>query len=41
MKNVYKSMVGKSDGKRQFVSPRRKWVDNIKMDLKRNRVGRC
>jgi hypothetical protein len=26
--------VGKSEGKRPLERPRRKWVDNIKMDLK-------
>jgi hypothetical protein len=26
--------VGKSDGKRPLGRPRRKWVDNIKMDLR-------
>jgi hypothetical protein len=25
--------VGKSEGKRPLVRPKRKWVDNIKMDL--------
>jgi hypothetical protein len=26
--------VGKPDGKRQLGRPRRRWVDNIKMDLR-------
>jgi hypothetical protein len=26
-------MVGKPEGKRPFVRPRRRWEDNIKMDL--------
>jgi hypothetical protein len=27
-------LVGKSDGKRPLGRPRRRWVDNIKMDLR-------
>jgi hypothetical protein len=27
-------LVGKSEGKRQLGKPRRRWVDNIKMDLR-------
>jgi len=30
---VYKFLVGKPEKKRQFVRPRRRWEDNIKMDL--------
>jgi hypothetical protein len=26
-------LLGKSDGKRPLGSPRRRWLDNIKMDL--------
>jgi hypothetical protein len=32
--NVHTCMVGKSEGKRPPRRPRRRWVDNIKMDLK-------
>jgi hypothetical protein len=32
-KNVYKLLVGKSEGKRTLGRPRRRWVDNIGMDL--------
>jgi hypothetical protein len=32
-RNVYRLLVGKPEGKRQPGRPRRKWVDNIKMDL--------
>jgi hypothetical protein len=32
--NAYRIMVAKSDGKRPLGSPRRKWVDNIKLDFK-------
>ena len=30
---VYRVLVGKPEGERPFGSPRRRWVDNIKMDL--------
>jgi hypothetical protein len=33
-KNAYRILVGKPDGKRPLGRPRRKWVDNIKMDLR-------
>jgi hypothetical protein len=32
-RNVYRLLVGKPEGKRQLGRPRRKWIDNIKMDL--------
>jgi hypothetical protein len=33
-RNAYRILVGKPDGKRPLGSPRRRWVDNIKMDLR-------
>ena len=30
---VYKVLVGKPEGKRPLGRPRRRWKDNIKMDL--------
>jgi len=30
---VYRVLVGKSEGKRPIGRPRRRWEDNIKMDL--------
>ena len=30
---VYRVLVGKSEGKRPLGRPRRRWVDNIRMDL--------
>jgi hypothetical protein len=30
---VYRVLVGKLEGKRSFRRPRRRWEDNIKMDL--------
>jgi hypothetical protein len=32
-RNVYRLLVGKPDGKRPLGRPRRRWMDNIKMDL--------
>jgi len=32
-KGVYRSLVGKPEGKRPLGSPRRRWEDNINMDL--------
>jgi hypothetical protein len=32
-RNVYRLLVGKPEGKRPLGRPRRRWVDNIKMDL--------
>jgi hypothetical protein len=37
--DVYRILVGKSEGKRPLGRPRRKWVDNIKMDLQEVRCG--
>jgi hypothetical protein len=31
--NVNRLLVGKPEGKRQLGRPRRRWIDNIKMDL--------
>jgi hypothetical protein len=32
-KNVFMLLVGKPEGKRSLGRPRRRWIDNIKMDL--------
>jgi hypothetical protein len=32
-RNVYRLLVGKPEGKRPLGIPRRRWMDNIKMDL--------
>jgi hypothetical protein len=32
--DVYRILVGKPEGKRPLGRPRRRWVDNIKMDLR-------
>jgi hypothetical protein len=34
-RSVYRVFVGKPEGKRQLERPRRRWEDNIKMDLQR------
>jgi len=36
---VYKILVGKLEGKRPLERPRRRWVDNIRMDLQEVRCG--
>ena len=32
-RGVYRVLVGKPEGKRPLARPRRRWVDNIRMDL--------
>jgi hypothetical protein len=38
-RNVYRLLVGKQEGKRPLGSPRRRWIDNIKIDLLEIGVG--
>jgi hypothetical protein len=33
-RNAYRMLVGKPEGKRPLGRPRRRWVDNINIDLK-------
>jgi hypothetical protein len=33
-RNAYRILVGNPEGKRPLERPRRRWVDNIKMDLR-------
>jgi hypothetical protein len=33
MRNKYNILVGKAKGRRPFRRPRRRWEDNVKMDL--------
>jgi hypothetical protein len=33
-RNEYRIFVGKPEGKRPLERPRRRWIDNIKMDLR-------
>jgi hypothetical protein len=33
-RNVYKILVGKLEGKRPLGRPRRRWMDNIEIDLR-------
>jgi hypothetical protein len=33
MRNVYRLLVGNPEGKRPLGRPRRRWINNIKMDL--------
>jgi hypothetical protein len=32
-RNAYRLLVGKPEGKKPLGRPRRRWIDNIKMDL--------
>jgi len=32
-RSIYRVLVGKTEGKRPFGKPRRRWEDNIKMDF--------
>jgi hypothetical protein len=34
-RNAYRILMGKPEGKRPLVRPKRKWVDNIEMDLRK------
>jgi hypothetical protein len=36
-RNAYMIFVGKPEGKRPLGRPRRRWVDNFKMDLRKIR----
>jgi len=38
-RGVYRVLVGKPERKRPLVRPRRRWEDNIKMDLQKWDVG--
>jgi hypothetical protein len=38
-RNAYRILVGKLEGKRQLRRPRRRWVNNIKMDLRETGWG--
>jgi hypothetical protein len=38
-RGVYRVLVGSSEGKRPLERPRRRWEDNIKMDLREIRIN--
>ena len=38
-RGVHRVLVGKPEGKRPLGRPRRRWEDNIKMDLQEGRGG--
>jgi hypothetical protein len=38
-RGVYRVLVGRPEGKRPLGRPRRRWEENIKMDLKEIRIG--
>jgi hypothetical protein len=38
-RNAYRILVGKPEGTRPLGRPRRRWLDNIKIDLRENELG--
>jgi hypothetical protein len=38
-RNAYRILVGMPEGKRPLGRPRRRWVDNIKLDLREIGLG--
>jgi hypothetical protein len=38
-RNTYRVLMGKPEGKRSLGTPKHRWVDNIKMDFLRDRMG--
>jgi hypothetical protein len=38
-RDAYRLLVGKPEGKIPLVRPRRRWVDNIKMDIREMEWG--
>jgi hypothetical protein len=38
-RNAYRILVGKPEGKILLGRPKCRWVDNIKINLKRDRMG--
>jgi hypothetical protein len=38
-RGAYRALVGKPEGRRRLGRPRRRWEDNIKMDLREVRWG--
>jgi hypothetical protein len=39
-RGVYRVLVGKPEGRRPLRRPKRRWEDNIKMELQEERCGR-
>jgi hypothetical protein len=38
-RNAYRILLGKPEGERPLGRPRRRWVDNIKIDLRKTGCG--
>jgi hypothetical protein len=38
-RRAYRILVGEPEGKRRLKRPRRRWVDDIKMDLRENNLA--
>jgi hypothetical protein len=41
LRNAYTILMWKPEGKRPLGRPRRRWLESIKIDLKRDRMGWC
>jgi hypothetical protein len=41
MKNLYKTLVQKLEGKKPFERPNRRWEDNIKVDFRKRVLRVC
>jgi hypothetical protein len=41
MRKEHKMFIRKPEGKKPRGRPKRRWEDNIRMDLREKRVGRC
>jgi hypothetical protein len=41
MRNTYNILVGRPEGKRSLGRPRRRWDDNVKMDLRGTGFAGC
>jgi hypothetical protein len=39
MRNAYKILIGRSEGKRTLERPDRRWEDNMKVDLMKKVLG--
>jgi hypothetical protein len=38
-RDVYRILAGKPEGKRSLVKPRRRWEDNVRMDIQEVECG--
>lgn len=40
-RNAYQVSVGRPEGKSSLGRPKHSWEDNIEMNLKKNKMGKC